>query len=40
MPEGVEANECDIIGKDVIRILHRQGKQCAPRGKASRIDQE
>ena len=24
MPEGVNADECDIIGKDVTRILHRQ----------------
>ncbi|MDE5871487.1 MAG: IS66 family transposase [Muribaculaceae bacterium] len=24
MPEGVEADQCDIIGKDVIRILHRE----------------
>ncbi len=24
MPEGVDAGECDIIGKDVTRILHRE----------------
>lgn len=24
MPEGVDAGECDIIGKDVSRILHRE----------------
>ena len=24
MPEGVAADECDIIGKDVSRILHRE----------------
>ena len=24
MPEGVAAGECDIIGKDISRILHRE----------------
>lgn len=24
MPEGVDADECDIIGSDVIRVLHRE----------------
>lgn len=24
MPEGVDASECDVIGKDVARILHRR----------------
>lgn len=24
MPEGVAAGECDIIGKDVSRLLHRE----------------
>lgn len=24
MPEGVDASECDVIGKDVTRILHRE----------------
>lgn len=24
MPEGVDADQCDIIGKDIVRILHRE----------------
>lgn len=24
MPEGVDAERCDVIGKDVIRVLHRE----------------
>ena len=24
MPDGIDASECDIIGKDVTRILHRE----------------
>lgn len=36
MPEGINAEECDIIGKDITRILHREpakgGTSPAPLG--------